>query len=240
MTREIKIGCSIGAMAGITPLLVSLISVDVELLADIFVPAIVIGYLIKAIGLMVLGAFVVFVNSESDYKKAFQLGLMAPALVVGTINANNFSEAKKEIIDLESELGNRASVTITPEGETTSFFQRINFSLISSAYADSSNTLIGKHDNPTTANLLWYGMSGKVDNAWFVIVDSHADKLQARRRAEQMKGRGYNARVVPDKRRKGNYVVTIGSYLSLKEARILHKKAIHDGLSKHPYLWKWK
>jgi hypothetical protein len=240
MTREIKIGCSVGAMAGITPLLVSLISVDVELLMDGFVPAIVIGYLIKAIGLMALGAFVVFVNSECDYKKAFQLGLMAPALVVGTINANNFNEAKQEIINLESELGNSTADMIQPEIEATSFFRNIGFSLISSAYAGGENTLIGKHDRPTTANLIWYGISGKVSNAWFVIVNSYEEKTEAQRYAGRLKERGYNARVVPDQKSKDNYVVTIGSYLSLKEAKVLQKKAIHDGLSRHPYLWKWK
>jgi hypothetical protein len=219
---------------------VTLISVDVELLMDGFVLAIVIGYLINMVGLMALGAFVVFVNSESDYKKAFQLGLMAPALVVGTINANSFNEAKQESIHLESELGNSTADMIQPEREATSFFQNMGFSLISSAYAGGDNTLIGKHDRPTAANLIWYSISGKVPNAWFVIVNSYEKETKAQRYAERLKEWGYNARVVPDQKSKGNFVVTIGSYLSLKEAKVLQKKAIHDGLSRHPYLWKWK
>ncbi|MES9942760.1 MAG: SPOR domain-containing protein [Candidatus Thiodiazotropha sp. 6PLUC2] len=240
MTREIKIGCSIGAMAGITPLLVSLISVDVGLIVEAFVPAIVIGYLLKAFGLMVLGAFVVFVNSESDYKKAFQLGLMAPALVVGTINANNFRDAKQEMIELEAEFGTHTPISISPEHGAAEIIGDILSSLIGNAYADNENMLIGKHENPSTSKLIWYGISGKVSDGWFVIVGKHENKSDAYTQVMQLKDSGYSARVVQDKKHEEGYVVAIGSYLNLKDAKVLHKKAIRDGLSRHPYLWKWK
>jgi hypothetical protein len=239
MTREQKIGCTIGALAGITPLLVSLVSVDASLIMKVLVPAMIIGYMIKAVGLMALGAFVVFVNSESDYKKAFQLGLMAPALVVGALNANNFNEANLEIDELQTELGERESVTIHPQQRPSYFVEDLLTFFIGSAHAEE-NMLIGKHDNPSTGNLIWYGISGKISNAWFVIVGSHDEQRDAVRQAEGLKKRGYNARVVPDVKNQGSYVVSIGSYLNIKDAKALHKIAIRENLAKHPYLWKWK
>jgi hypothetical protein len=239
MTKEQKIGCTIGAMAGITPLLVSLVSVDASVIVKVLVPAIIIGYLIKAAGLMALGAFVVFVNSESDYKKAFQLGLMAPALVVGALNANNFNEATQEIIELQTELGERESASIVPQQNTSSVVEDVLSFFIGSAYADE-NMLIGKHESPSTSNLIWYGISGKVSNAWFVIVGNHDQQRDAVRQAESLKKRGYNARVVEDVKDRDNYAVSIGSYLNIKEAKALHKTAIRENLAKHPYLWKWK
>ncbi|MEJ2405972.1 MAG: SPOR domain-containing protein [Candidatus Thiodiazotropha sp.] len=239
MTREIKIGCSIGAIAGITPLLVSLVSVDASLIVEVLVPAIIIGYLIKAAGLMALGAFVVFVNSESDYKKAFQLGLMAPALVVGALNANNFNEAKQEINELQTELGGRESAAILRQPTTSYFVEDVLSFLIGSAHADE-NMLIGKHDSPSTGSLIWYGISGKISNAWFVIVGSHDEARDAVRQAEVLKQRGYNARIVSDVKDQGKYVVSIGSFLNIKDAKALQKTAIRENLAKYPYLWKWK
>jgi hypothetical protein len=242
MTREIKIACCIGAMAGITPLMVSLVSVDAEMIVEEFVPTIFIGYMIKAIGLMVLGAFVVFVNSESDFKKAFQLGLMAPALVVGTINASNFNEAKQEIRYLESELGTHESANRVPKNNTTSLLENhgFGFSIISSAYAGDQNALIGKHNKPSAGRQIWYGISGKISDCWFVIVDSYNQESDARSKVRQLNSRGYDARVVKNPQNSDIYGVAIGSRLTLREAQEIQKQAFDDGLHKESYLLKWK
>jgi len=242
MTKDMKIACFIGAAAGITPLMVSLISVDAELILGAFVTRIFIGYLIKAIGLMALGAFVVFVNSESDYKKAFQLGIMAPALIVGSINASNFSDAKREILNLESELGDHPSAHSSSNFRSSNLPENSNpvFSLISNAYAETTNNLTGKHNAPSTVRLIWYGIAGKISNGWFVIVGSHARQSDADRQVQRLKNRGYDARVFPSLENNGSFSVAIGSYLTLKEARALRKKALDDGPLKDSYLWKWK
>jgi hypothetical protein len=242
MARDIKIACCVGAVAGITPLLVSLISVDAELIVSGFDTKIFVGYLIKVAGMMALGAFVVFVNSESDFKKAFQLGLMAPALIVGTINASNFSDAKQEILNLESELENRVSTNGSIRQDAAYIYKDsvFSFSLISNAYAGSANTLIGKHNKPSAGRMVWYGIAGNIPNGWFVIVGSHKQKREAAEEAQKLRDGGYDARVLPPFKGSDNYKVAIGSYLTLNNARELRKKAIEDGLSKSTYLWKWK
>lgn len=242
MTSNIKIACLIGAAAGITPLLVSLVSVDAEFIVDVFIPKIFVGYLIKAIALMALGAFVVFVNSESDFKKAFQLGIMAPALVVGSINASNLSGAKQEISVLEHELNPSSSSNETSNAGSSYLFDNfaIDFSIIGNAYADSENNLIGKHNPPSTGRLVWYGLSGNISNGWFVMAGTHKQKSDADRQAQRLRNDGYDARVFPPLGNIKYFGVAIGSYLSIEEARSLRSKAIEGGLTKDSYLWKWK
>jgi hypothetical protein len=242
MAREIKIACCVGALAGITPLLVSLISVDAELIANGFDRMIIIGYLIKVAGMMALGAFVVFVNSESDFKKAFQLGLMAPALIVGTINASNLSDAKRDLETLGEDLEGSASTSPAEHHDVTYMFQDrgFGFSLISSAYAESTNNLIGKHYKPTMASKVWYGISGSMPDGWFVIVGLHKQQRDADGQAQELRNRGYDARVIPSLEDSDNYGVAIGSHLTLNKARELKRQAIEDGLSDNTYLSKWK
>jgi len=241
MPDNIKIPMFVGAIAGTTPLLVNLVGVDASLIIDNFELSIFLGYLIKALGLMILGAFVVFVNSEVDLKKAFQLGIMAPAFVIGAINANNFSDARNEINQLEMELGsqpvgdNGASQALDSERPAISF----SFSPLSSAHAD--NGLIGQHNTkPGTSKFLWYGITGSVSDNWFVVVGSHASKAAADRQAQALLAKNYDARVYLPFRAGDNYRVAIGAYLPLQQARELKDRAIKDGLPETTQLWKWK
>jgi phosphoglycerol transferase MdoB-like AlkP superfamily enzyme len=78
----------IGALAGVTPLLVNIVNTEADTLVSQFNIEIIMGYVIQAIVLMILGAFLVYVNSEDNKWKAFQIGVMAPALVVGLLNAH--------------------------------------------------------------------------------------------------------------------------------------------------------
>lgn len=236
MPENIKIPMFVGAIAGTMPLLVNLVGVDANLIIDNFELGIFLGYLIKAAGLMILGAFVVFVNSEVDLKKAFQLGIMAPAFVIGAINANNFSEARNEINQLEMELGGQP-FSQNSDIEQSNHISQSSFSLISSAYADDG--LIGHHNQASTSKFLWYGITGSVSDAWFVIVGSHTSENAATQQANDLRAKNYDARVYPPFKNKDEYRVAIGAYLSLQQARQLKDRAIKDGLPQNTRLWKW-
>jgi cell division protein FtsN len=121
-------------------------------------------------------------------------------------------------------------------------FQERNFgfSLISNAYAERPNKLIGTHNTPSTARKVWYGISGNITNGWFVMVGSHKQKTEADGEAQELRNMGYDARVFPPFEDINNYSVAIGSYLTLKEANALRKKAIKAGLPESIDLWKWK
>ncbi len=134
MNNKVKVACIVGAFSGTLPVFLSLISVDAENIFDEFEWLIFLGYVIKTIVLMTLGAFVVFVNSEVDLKKAFQLGIMAPALIVGGINASNFSDSKKSVEQLEKELKGKNNISAHVGSENSVMFNhKLSFSLINTA-----------------------------------------------------------------------------------------------------------
>lgn len=81
-----------GGFGGIVSLVALLIVSNGEPLAsyvtNLSVPGVggkFVGYLIKATGLFGLGAFWVWINSEKDKLRAFQLGIAAPAIITGMI-----------------------------------------------------------------------------------------------------------------------------------------------------------
>lgn len=242
MEKKVKAACFVGAVSGIMPLLVSLVGVDAELIVDSFELDIFIGYMIKVIGLMMLGAFVVFVNSEVDLKKAFQLGLMAPAFIVGAINANNYSDAKNEVAQLEEELsgGSISGGNDESEGAFLFIFEKLNISLIANAYADDEIPKKGIHNEPTTSSRIWYGITGNISNGWLVFVGSHKDEADADEQVKELALKGYEAVVHPPFGNNEYYGVAIGSYVTLEQARELRRVALQDGLPKDTYLWKWK
>ena len=244
MTYEEKRAVLVGAAAGATPVLVNLIDIDAALIIDSFQMKIAIGYLIKTIGLMILGGFFVFINQEIDIKKAFQLGIMAPAVVIGMLNANNLSEANDQIEVLDEQLNIKSKVIgIRPEGISYLPIEgdyppsKPLFSLISLAYA---NDLIGEHGEPSTTKLIWYGVTGNISNGWFVIVGSHKTENSAKKQADNLKLKGYDARVYPPFGGNEYYGVMIGAYVSLETAKDLKASAIKDGLPSDTYLWKWR
>ncbi len=239
-TANMKSAMFVGAIAGTTPLMINLIGVDAQFILDHFQPNIFIGYLIKAAGLMLLGAFVVFVNSEQDLKKAFQLGVMAPAFVLGAMNADNYNETRNELNQLQEELDTTAlgdsAAPQTPLDAQESLTFRFQF--IPAAHAKPA--LIGRHNQQDTSKFLWYGITGKVSEAWFVIVGTHKTEAAAQQQAKSLKERNFDARVYPPFKKNQPYAVAIGAYLSLRDARKLKKLAIKTGLSDDDTrLWKW-
>ena len=83
MDKKLRTAMITGALAGTLPILINLINADASTIFEKFDFIVFLGYCLKVILLMGLGAFLVRVNEETDIKKAFQLGIMAPAIVVG-------------------------------------------------------------------------------------------------------------------------------------------------------------
>jgi hypothetical protein len=84
-----------GGVGGLTPLLAVLITREGEPLASYIanadltsVNAVLVGFFIKGIALFLIGLVWVVVNKETDPVKALQLGIAAPAVIVGMIAAN--------------------------------------------------------------------------------------------------------------------------------------------------------
>lgn len=244
MTLEEKKALLVGAMAGAMPTLANLVSLEAHLIFDGFSYDVFAGYMIKLVGLMALGAFLVFVNKERELSKAFQLGVMAPAIVIGTLNANNLETANKTIGALEEQLRDKnKSAKIVPEGvgylpvQYAKTPTKPRFSLFAYAHA---NELQGVHNKPSSLQRFWYGVTGDMQDSWFVIVGSHSSENNAKKQADELRKAGFDARVYPPFGNSQYYGVVISSYVPLQKAKEVKADALQAGLPEDTYLWKWR
>lgn len=239
----------IGGLGGALPTLINLVQVDAATMFEGFDLVTLAGYGIRTLLLIGLGMLFVWINSETNLKKALQLGIMAPAIIVGYINSANLNEVKSELSGLAAE--EIVTSALSPESDAS--LAQINtdihapsFSFIASAYADNdtrtttSKRLKGSHKAPGKLARLWYGMSGKSAESWFVIVNTYKTETEAKTFVAELKTQGYAALVRPTAGKDNEYRVMIGSWLTLLNAKRLKSQAIKDGLSKDIHLWKLK
>jgi hypothetical protein len=230
MKDETK-GIIIGVVSGAVPFAINLINSSPK---DIFINFDIVTFLgsvVQVFLLMLLGGFIVFINKETNLYKAFQLAIAAPAIIIGLLNGNALNQVENEVkvLSKPQEIANKIS-------EPNSF---MNF-FISSAYAQEISSEKNYLKEASGIKRFWYGLTGNLDTPWFVIAGSHKTKQAAEKQVQELKNKGYDAKVYDRFRGSQYYGVMIGSYLSLQEAEQLRKKAIEDGLPKDIYLWKWK
>jgi hypothetical protein len=225
---------TIGAIAGATPTLVALVGVDP--------PALVIdldnqktwhlfyGYALRCGVLMFLGAFLVYVNSETDKWKAFQMGILAPTIIIGIGVAGNLRETSSALRLAQDVIQGIQSTQAQPTAPKTSV--KVHFALLlGSAYAQTK----GLHRNP---ELVKHGATGQP--TWFVVVGSHSTRELADAQAKELKDtRGYDARVFPPSSASRYFTVAVGSYLEYEEASRLRTQALADSLPKNTFLMKY-
>jgi hypothetical protein len=240
-----KTSLIVGGIGGALPALIELINTDAATMFQGFDFLVFAGHAVRIALLIILGVFLVWVNSETDLRKALQMGIMAPAIIVGLTNGAQLRDAKQELAIAKQQLQNRQlkgrqnlplknnNISHIKSGRT--------FWLVSYAYAEDGNTVPkGIHRNPTTFSKIWYGLTGQSDNGWFVIVGSHKTEKEAETQVASLKKKGYRAIVYPPFLGSSYYGVMIGSWLTLDEAKTLQSQAIRDGLPEDTYLWKFR
>ena len=79
----------LGGLGALAPIVLNLAVVDATALLTGVTPAVVLGYAIRVTFLFAVGAFVSYLQRETDRFRAFQLGIAAPALLTGVINGHN-------------------------------------------------------------------------------------------------------------------------------------------------------
>jgi hypothetical protein len=82
-----------GALGALVPLIASLVVADVGRLADVDT-AVIVGYVLRSLGLMFLGAIAVALQEVTDFRQALQLGMVAPALITSMINGSAIQKAE--------------------------------------------------------------------------------------------------------------------------------------------------
>ncbi len=124
----------LGGIGGLVPLIMTLVLVDIQVIAtyiqslesDMYYLS---GYLLRFLALFLLGGFWAYLHSsEKDPIKLFQLGIVAPAMITGMINAHNLDNLR----DTNPSPGSAA----------------VSFSFIASAYAEDEEPKPEKPPKP--------------------------------------------------------------------------------------------
>lgn len=239
MDKKLQTPMITGALAGTLPILINLINADASTIFKTFDFIVFLGYCVKVILLMGLGAFLVRVNEETDIKKAFQLGIMAPALVIGLLNGNDLNDVRKQLQNAQQQLQYQQSPEKTNRMGYLFELQHntISMSIVSVAHAQNAPPK-GLHRDIGVLSKLWYGISGNLEDGWFVIAGSYRDNAEAEKQIRELRRQGWDARVGGKYIWDGYYAVLIGSYLTMKEAEAIRNYAVAQGLPKDTYIWK--
>ncbi len=219
----------IGGLGALTPIILNLMVVDLEVLLVNVTFFAVLGYVLRVVVLFYLGGLIAFLHKdETSPVKIFELGIVAPALITAMLNAGQIDVPKT---------GTEA--TSTPA---------ISLFFISAAYAqdstqtDSTNLVIKSFSMPeeTKIQQFWRGLTGSGPrNVWFVIAGSHLKIEDAQQQVQQIinKSQEFTPEIYKPYGDNKYHAVVIGGYLTKIEARKLQKKAIEAGLPKDTYLW---
>lgn len=213
----------IGGLGALTPIIMNLLVVDINVLVINLTLFAFIGYAIRVVILFYLGGLVAFLHkNENSPVKLFELGIVAPALITALLNANQV-KVTKDIAQIE---GTKTASAI-----------------ISSAYAQPASeknlkTFSLKEESP--AQQIWRGLtSSSPKDVWFVIVGSHLKIEDAQKQVELInkEWKDFKAEVYEPYGENIYYAVVIGSNLTHEEAQQLRQKAILAGFSEDTYLW---
>ena len=214
----------IGGFGALTPIIMNLLVIDLEVLLVKLTLFAVLGYIIRVIILFYLGGMTAFLHKDEDSPvKIFELGIVAPALITALINAGQIDVPK---VDLP---------------ETTDKIITIQF--VSSAYAqtpqekDTTKIELKTFSMPkeTTWQQLKRGFLGwRSKNTYFVIVGTHENKEDAQKQIDQIKEKtkDFDLDIFSPYMAEKRYAVVIGKYLTKSDAENLNEKASLSGYFK--------
>jgi hypothetical protein len=147
----------IGGVGGLAPIIVVLLGINASEYFSDFEWSVFVGWMVRAALLFVLGALFVYLNDESDKKKAFQLGVVAPALIQGYLTAADLRDVR--------DAGRADGATTSEQAEgtpngATEFF-------IGSAYASDPNRKDGTGSQFFPG--FWRGLTGSSTYSFAIV-----------------------------------------------------------------------
>ena len=214
----------IGGLGALTPVIMNLLIVDLNVVFVKITFLASLAYVIRLVILFSLGGFVAFLHKgENSPMKIFELGIVAPALIIATVNAGR--------------------VPILKAPPQTAETSAASFSLIPSVYAlPPQEEEIKTFSLPEESSMqqIWRGLTGSsFKRVWFVIVGSHPELEDARNQVQQIDQRGedFEAEVYAPYDDNPNYSVVIGANLTYEKATELKNRAIEAGFPQDTDLW---
>lgn len=221
----------IGGLGALTPIIMNLLVIDLEVLLVKLTLFAILGYIIRVTILFYLGGMTAFLHKDEDSPvKIFELGIVAPALITALINAGQIDVPKVAL------------------PESTDNISTIQF--ISSAYAqtpqqkDTTKIEVKTFSMPkeTKIQQFWRGLIGlSPKNIHYVIVGTYEKKEDAQKQIDQIKAKtdNFKAEIYFPYGDDKKYAVSIGSNLTKLEARRIQKKAMESGYFKEVSIWSF-
>ncbi|MFD2233580.1 SPOR domain-containing protein [Phaeospirillum tilakii] len=219
-TKERILLC--GASAAI-PALINLYYVDFETVFLDVTPLKSLGYIVRLLILFCSGALIGWIyDSERDRKKLFNLGLAAPALLMGTVNAAH----------------------VQPKQDPAGSVHRLQsyIGIISEAYAQSNDKDIKKFETSTQTEQFLEGLGVIIPKkTYWVIVGSASSEAQALALLKQLKTQhsdlGFDFQAYTPRHPNKNWSIVMGNGVgSLVEAQILVKLAAKAGIASDAFI----
>jgi len=218
----------IGGMGALTPIIMNLLVVDLNILLINLTVMAFLGYSIRVIALFYLGGVVAYLHKEEKSPvKIFELGIVAPALITALLNAG---QVEVPNINLQSSNANIGGIN-----------------LIATAYAQEPE----KKNEIKTFSMpkengwqqLLRGLTGRTTNTrkvWFVFAGSHEKVEDAKKQAQQINENQKNvkAEVYAPYGDDPHYKVVIGENLLLKQAELIKQRAVRGELPWDLKLWR--
>lgn len=169
--------CLLASIGALMPLIMSLYFAEFEVLKQNFTTTIFIGYLIKVIILVTIGGLIgYFYRSETSGMKLFQLGIAAPAIMLGLINEQRLGSS-------EGREANPNTTALFSLNIPTNYFVKGNLNGQQDTTIRFHEAQILQYDYPeeSAKEELFRGFKGKkITNIWFLMYDSYSDLKEAR------------------------------------------------------------
>jgi len=221
----------IGGLGALTPIIMNLLVIDLEVLLINLTFYSVLGYSIRVIVLFYLGGLIAYLHKdEVNVVKIFELGIVAPALITALLNAGQIDVAKM-----------KAQTATNPIG---------SISFVSAAYAqteaqqDTTKMEVKTFSLPEETKmqqfLRGFGLSRLSDRkGFYVIVGSHETIDEARQQVQQIQAqtKDFTPEIYEHFRDRPGYSVVIGEHLTKVEALQLEKSARDNKISKTVIIW---
>jgi hypothetical protein len=206
--------CLFGGLGALTPIVISLLTLDLNTSLKNITFIVGFGYLVKVSVLFYVGGMVAYLHKEEKNPlKLFELGIVAPALILGVLNGTANSSGKTV-----------AALVAQP----ASSMSEVIDVLIPTVYAQASSEPEVKtysRQEETYSEQFWRGFTGaRTEKVWFVIAGTHRRLEDARAQAQAIDRNcsGLKGEVYQDK---DSYSVVIGANMTLDAAQSLKQKA---------------
>jgi hypothetical protein len=214
----------IGGFGALTPIIMNLLVIDLEVLLVKLTLFAVLGYIIRIIILFYLGGMTAFLHKDEDSPvKIFELGIVAPALITALINAGQIDVPKVDLPETTDKISTIQFVSFayaqTPQEKDTTKIEVKTFSM----------------PKETTWQQLKRGFLGwRSKNTYFVIVGTHENKEDAQKQIDQIKEKtkDFDLDIFSPYMAEKRYAVVIGKNLTKSDAENLNEKAFRSGYFK--------